>query len=278
MATFTTNYNFALPIVGSDKNAWGQFLNTNWQTIDGVLKTTTDTANASLPRAGGTMTGFLVLNADPTALLHPVTKQYADAADTALSTRVTTAQTDATTALANAATAQTTADAKLPLAGGTITGALTVNANITTTGNISAVSGTTERQLTLGSSGGYFYGNATKAGWLKTGAGSFSIDAASGDLTASGNVIAYSDAKLKENIQPIREALTIVNRMRGVFYDRIDTGSPSVGVIAQEMQEVLPQVVHQSGDTLGVSYGNLTAVLIEAVKELSARLDAIEAR
>jgi len=284
MATFTTNYNFALPIVGSDKNAWGQFLNTNWQTIDTLLKTATDTSNAALPKAGGTMTGFITLNANPTAVLHPVTKQYADAADAALSTRVTTAQTTADTAVANAATAQTTANARVPTAGdATKTGALTVTGTFTANGDITATSG---RINLIAAANGGVRGSTTEVGFYSSdGLKSCRMTLSSGDFTTTGqvfsggNVTAASDARLKMDVEQVREALSLVNRMRGVFYTRIDTGENQVGVIAQEMQEVIPQVVHESASgMLGVSYGNLVGVLIEAVKELSARVEKLEAR
>lgn len=155
----------------------------------------------------------------------------------------------------------------LPLTGGTMTG------------NLSIVSGTTEMKATLGSSGGYFYGNDTDAGWKNSGdTARVSWNISSGDFTAAGNVTAYSDAKLKENVETIREALSLVKRMRGVFYDRIDTGEHGVGVIAQEMREVIPQAVKPNDGTLSVAYGNLVGVLIEAVKELSAKVEALEAR
>ena len=269
MATFTTNYNFGLPTVGSDKNAWGQLLNANWTSIDTLLKATTDTSNTAVQKAGATMTGFLTLSADPTDALHAATKQYTDAADTGLSTRVTAAQLRADNAFANAAFAQTTADGKVPSVGDTIkTGSMTI-----TGGDFTVLSG----NAFIG--GGKVQGTGTEIGFYNNGGTiGCKMTIATGDFTASGNVIAYSDAKLKENVQTIKDAVAIVNRMRGVFYDRIDTGVSQVGVIAQEMQEVLPQVVTSSNETLGVAYGNLTAVLIEAVKELSERLDKVEAR
>jgi len=284
MATFTTNYNFALPVVGSDKNAWGNFLNQNWNSLDTLLKTATDTSNAALPKAGGTMTGFITLNANPTAVLHPVTKQYADAADAALSTRVTTAQTTADTAVANAATAQTTANARVPTAGdATKTGALTVTGTFTANGDITATSG---RINLIAAANGGVRGSTTEVGFYSSdGLKSCRMTLSSGDFTTTGqvfsggNVTAASDARLKMDVEQVREALSLVNRMRGVFYTRIDTGENQVGVIAQEMQEVIPQVVHESASgMLGVSYGNLVGVLIEAVKELSARVEKLEAR
>jgi len=276
MATFTTNYNFGLPTVGSDKNAWGQLLNANWTSIDTLLKATTDTSNTAVQKAGATMTGFLTLSADPTDALHAATKQYTDAADTGLSTRVTAAQLRADNAFANAALAQTTADGKVPSVGDTIkTGSMTI-----TGGDFTVLSG----NAFIG--GGKVQGTGTEIGFYNNGGTiGCKMTIANGDFTTSGqvyafgNVTAASDARLKTDVEQIRDALTLVNRMRGVFYKRVDTDENQVGVIAQEMQEIIPQVVSENADgMLGVSYGNLTAVLIEAVKELSERLDKIEAR
>jgi hypothetical protein len=100
----------------------------------------------------------------------------------------------------------------------------------------------------------------------------------SGDLAVTGNVTAYSDARLKKNVSTIDNALALVEKMRGVRYERIEDGKASVGVIAQEMQEVVPEVVHKGEEHLSVAYGNLVGVLIEAVKELSARVKELEAK
>jgi len=100
-----------------------------------------------------------------------------------------------------------------------------------------------------------------------------------GSITAAADVIAYSDARLKTNVITIENALKKVQAMRGVEYDRIDSGDHSVGVIAQEVQEVIPSVVHESADgTLGVAYGNLVGVLIEAIKEQQKQIDVLTSR
>lgn len=159
----------------------------------------------------------------------------------------------------------------------TFSSTLAVTGATTLTGNLTIQSGASERTITVGSSGGYFFGNATNAGWKDT-SGNLRVSwDTSGNFTASGNVTAFSDARLKTNVQTIRDAVSLVARMRGVFYERIDTGEPGVGVIAQEMQEVIPAVVIDNGNTLSVAYANLVGVLIEAVKELDARLAALEA-
>lgn len=81
----TSNYNLVKPEVGSSTNTWGTKLNENFNTIDSQMKTNATaaasaqtTANAALPKAGGTMTGYITLNGDPTSALHAATKQYAD--------------------------------------------------------------------------------------------------------------------------------------------------------------------------------------------------------
>ena len=96
----------------------------------------------------------------------------------------------------------------------------------------------------------------------------------SGTITAGQDVIAYSDAKLKENINTLDGSKVL--KMRGVSFDRIDTGLPSSGVIAQEMQKVAPELVNEIDGTLGVSYGNLVGYLIEAVKDQQKQIDELK--
>ena len=103
-----------------------------------------------------------------------------------------------------------------------------------------------------------------------------------GTITAATNVTVSSDIRLKSNIETIDSALDKVKEMRGVYFDRHDTEDKrSVGVIAQEMQEVMPEAV-VTDDTedkyLSVAYGNLVGVLIEAVKELSDKVEKLEAK
>jgi hypothetical protein len=119
-------------------------------------------------------------------------------------------------------------------------------------------------------------GSSVSAGAITALTATLVLDA-SGNLTATGNVTAYSDARLKKNVSTIDNALALVEKMRGVRYERIEDGKAGVGVIAQEMQEVVPEVVHE-GENLSVAYGNLVGVLIEAVKELSARVKELEAK
>lgn len=150
----------------------------------------------------------------------------------------------------------------------------------TMTGNLSIISGTTEMRLVLGSSAGYFYGSATVAGWKNSaGTNRVSWSISTGDFTAAGNVTAYSDERLKKDIETIDGALALVRKMRGVRYTRRSDEVRGVGVVAQEMQKVIPEVVvNNESDRLSVAYGNLVGVLIEAVKELATRVEELEAR
>lgn len=92
-----------------------------------------------------------------------------------------------------------------------------------------------------------------------------------------GNVTAYSDRRHKKGINTIENGLDKVNELRGVNFTRRETGEEHQGVIAQEVQKVLPEVVHtDSQGFMSVAYGNMVGVLIEAVKELSAKVDALE--
>ena len=103
------------------------------------------------------------------------------------------------------------------------------------------------------------------------------------DFTSGGNVTAYSDIRIKKNIVTIDNALAKTLKLRGIYYNRVveedDTKLRRVGVIAQEIQEVLPEVVISNidptskQDTLSVDYGNITALLIEAIKEQQTIID-----
>ena len=106
-----------------------------------------------------------------------------------------------------------------------------------------------------------------------------------GTIYATGSITQNSDKRLKENIVQISSALDKVNRMRGVTYDLIDTGEAGVGVVAQELEPIAPDLIHVApphkdpekwSDYKSVAYGNLTAYLIEAIKELTEKVDRLE--
>ena len=94
-----------------------------------------------------------------------------------------------------------------------------------------------------------------------------------GNVVAAGSVDSASDIKLKTNVKTIDNALDKVLKLRGAEYDRIDKDNKhEIGVIAQEVEKIIPELVNisenQDGEeTKTVSYGNIAAVLIEAIKE-----------
>jgi hypothetical protein len=137
---------------------------------------------------------------------------------------------------------------------------------------------------------GYVYGDTSsnfgllndQGGWsVRCYSGSGYGGALSGSWTASGDLIAYSDERVKTNISTIENALEKVLALRGVTYERTDSEdrSQKVGVIAQEIQKILPQVVHeQDNGMLGVSYGNIVGVLIEAIKEQQKEIEELKTK
>ena len=104
-----------------------------------------------------------------------------------------------------------------------------------------------------------------------------------GAATFNNDVTAFSDKRLKTDIKDIDNALSKVMKMQGVYYKRndIDDAREQVGVLAQDIEEVLPQVVLTADDdfkTKSVDYGKICAVLIESIKELKAEIDQLKGK
>ena len=97
---------------------------------------------------------------------------------------------------------------------------------------------------------------------------------ASGAITSSGDVTAFSDMRIKHDIETIEGALAKVSDMRGVYFKR-NNGEAGTGVIAQEIENILPEVV-KDGEYKSVAYGNMVGILIEAIKELKAEVEKLK--
>ena len=107
-----------------------------------------------------------------------------------------------------------------------------------------------------------------------------------GHLICNGNITAFgstSDIKLKENIKVIPDALDKVKQLKGVTFNYKKDGKKSTGLIAQDLEKVLPEVVYESSDIdndedkhLAIRYGNTVGLLVEAIKELEARVKELE--
>jgi hypothetical protein len=201
--------------------------------------------------------------------------------------------------------------AKLPLAGGTMTGNITVDySNLYLVGiKIRNNYSSTQSDWNLGAAGGTSGWGATNGNFIirddttnstgieiEQGAGSntaaLHIDSSSnvgigtstpsstlhvvGSILATADITAYSDDSLKTNVQVIDDAVSKVEQLRGVTFDRIEDGSTSTGVIAQELKEVLPEAVHTDEQGVhSVAYGNVVGLLIEAIKEQQKQIDEL---
>jgi hypothetical protein len=110
------------------------------------------------------------------------------------------------------------------------------------------------------------------------------INLENNNATFGGTVTMQSDIRSKKNVETITDALQRVLSMRGVFYERIHEDETTeskreCGVIAQEVQEVLPEVVHEGqgeDPRLSVSYGNIVGILIEAIKEQQKQIEDLK--
>jgi len=128
-----------------------------------------------------------------------------------------------------------------------------------------------------GSSGHIQYKNATG---IFSGSSNFTFDDATNSVSIAGtcsaaNFNSTSDINLKENIETVSDALKIVLDLRGVKFDWKKNQAPSIGVIAQEIEQVLPELVTQSNPKT-VNYDGIIGVLIEAIKELKSEVDSLK--
>ena len=150
-------------------------------------------------------------------------------------------------------------------------------------------SGSVRLQTNNGTNRGWFYADSSYQQGFLTSAGGWGLKMDnSGNVTATGNVTAYSDLRLKEDIKPLENALAKVLQLRGVQYTRKDTKEKEIGVIAQEIENILPEVVHISDSTAqeegketytdirSVDYGRMVSVLIEAIKEQQAQINELK--
>jgi len=137
---------------------------------------------------------------------------------------------------------------------------------------IGGVHGTASEKMTLNSNGNLGIGVSSPSHRLEV----------NGNILASGDVTAYSDERLKENITLIPNSLDKINQLNGYTFTRNDSEDKDekhTGVIAQEVLKVLPEAVRGSEDTnYSVAYGNMVGLLIEGIKEQQKRIEELEAR
>jgi hypothetical protein len=101
-------------------------------------------------------------------------------------------------------------------------------------------------------------------------------------MTINGTLTQNSDERVKENIVEINDCIGKVQAMKGVYYNRTDfnTEVTKVGVIAQDVEAVLPELILEAPDTglKSVAYAELTAVLINAIKEQQEIIEDLKTR
>jgi hypothetical protein len=105
-----------------------------------------------------------------------------------------------------------------------------------------------------------------------------------GNITAIYDVTAYSDIRVKSNITPIENAISKISQINGVTYNRTDVAEVDIdkrfaGVIAQEVELVLPEVVSENEKGhKNVAYGNMVGLLIEGIKEQQKQIEELKNR
>jgi hypothetical protein len=185
--------------------------------------------------------------------------------------------------------------AKLPLAGGTMTGNLTLKYDTSNAPDYNALlfaAGSDDYIIKASSAYGVFgrqsfgwhvaAGSAFgvySSGWVKL----FGVEGGTGNtqifgnLTVNGVITESSSLKLKENVETSEGNLEKVVNLRPVTYNKIGSQTKELGLIAEEVAEVYPEFVQydESGEPVGVNYSRLTAALIGAVKELTNQVQEL---
>jgi hypothetical protein len=101
---------------------------------------------------------------------------------------------------------------------------------------------------------------------------------ASPHVLVTGDLNSTSDARLKENVEPIANALSDITQLEGVSFDWKDTGTRGHGFIAQQVEPILPDVVNTDDKTgiKSINYVGMIGHLVEAIKELKAEIEELK--
>lgn len=168
---------------------------------------------------------------------------------------------------------------------------ITTSGTLTLSGTLAVANGGTGATSAAAAATALGLGTGSNVQFNSIGAGTAGSGTA-GEIRATNNVTAYysSDARLKENVQPIENALGIVSAVGGKTFDWTDAyiedhggedgyfvTKSDFGVIAQDVQAVFPLAVRTRGDgTLAVDYEKLVAVAFAAIAELKAEVEALK--
>ena len=201
--------------------------------------------------------------------------------------------------ISNVTDLNTTLSGKLSTGGGTLTGSLKINDEYNLQLGTDDTTKTTLRQGTFSTVSDCFSIVTTGASgvnpdayWSLPGSTLYIANninttialSSTGSIVAEGDITAFgtvSDITQKENIVKIEGALDKIAKVSGYTYNYIGNSTPMTGVIAQEFEEVLPQVVYETKLLDGtmskaVRHGNIVGLLIEAIKELKAEIEELK--
>jgi hypothetical protein len=139
---------------------------------------------------------------------------------------------------------------------GSVTAASVTAGSVTCTGNVTFSGVATATRLGVGTT---------------TPSSTYALDV-DGNIHATGDITAFSDIRKKSNLQRIENALDKIDQVSGYTFDVVDSARKHTGVIAQEMERVLPEVIYEdeADGMKSVAYGNIVGLLIEGIKELKA--------
>jgi len=307
----TTNYSLTKPEVGASNDTWGDKLNDNFDDIDSLLGG--GTAVAGINITSGTISGITDLAvADGGTGASTASGARTNLGLGSISTQASSSVSITGGSMSGVALSScsgnisqftnnsgyvtssgvTSVATGTGLTGGTITstgtlslatagaGAATYSSGISAItvdayGRVTSVSGSAGYTTNTGDITGVTAGNGLTGGGASGSVSLAMSGSFTGDFTASGNVTAYSDERLKDNVETLDGSKVL--QMRGVSFTK--DGKAGSGVIAQELEKIAPELVHTADDEMGtksVAYGNLVGYLIEAVKELSEKVKKLE--